>query len=78
MVQSVQPGREWLLQSYEQVPGPELAAVSMAGKLQIKPGACRRGRGARLVRQQNSYARLCRRTCKGNVGITTLGRIKLM
>jgi hypothetical protein len=55
----MQSGGEWLLKSHKQVPRPELTAVGMARKLQIKPSACRRVRGARLMRQQNFYTRVC-------------------
>ena len=46
--------------------------MGMARKLQIKPSACRRWRGARLVRQQNSYTCIWRRTRKGDMRIATM------
>jgi hypothetical protein len=71
----VQSGRKWLLKSHKQIPGPKLTAMGMARKLQMIPSARRRRRGARLMRQQNSYS-ACRRARKGDVRIAALRRVK--
>src|SRR5690242_16730093 len=53
----VQPGGEWLLQPYEEIPRKELPAVRMTGELQVISRRFGCGRRARLVREQHSERR---------------------
>src|SRR6266704_5117470 len=51
--EAIEPRDERLLQAYEEVPRPELAAVRVPGELQLVAGGFRGSSGARLVREQH-------------------------
>src|SRR5580693_2311552 len=53
ILQSIQAAGEGLEESHEQVPGPELAAVSVSRELHVEAGARRRRSGIRLVSEQD-------------------------
>ena len=50
----MQPGDEGLLQLHQHVPGPELAAVRVAGELDVKARIGRRLRAVRLVLEKHA------------------------
>ena len=74
----MQSGSERLLETHEQVPGPELSTVRVAGQLQIVARCFgRRGR-ARLMRQQDFRARIAGCARQRGCGIAALRRIEMM
>ena len=69
---------ERLLESHEQIPGPELSAVCMSRQLQIKARIRRRGRRARLMCEQYFHGRIQGSTRERSNGIATLRGIEVM
>src|ERR1700722_17852396 len=67
-----------LLEPYEQIPGPELAAMSVPRKLQIEAGLNRRARRARLVGEKNLHGGIRGGTRERRRGITALLGIEMM
>ena len=77
-IESMQPRGEWLLKADKQIPGPELATVSMTGELQIETCTGGGKRRARLVSEQDFCGYVRRRAGKRGSWITTLRRIEVM
>src|SRR3569833_152475 len=77
-IQAMQPRGEWLLKAYKQIPGPELAAVSMTGELQIETRTGRGQRRAGLVSEQDFCARICRGAGKCSSRVATLRGVEMM
>src|SRR5688500_11929177 len=71
------PSCKRLLQSNEEVPRPELAAVCVSRELQVKSRLQRSGRGSWLMRQQNSHD-IVRCTGNGCRGIAAMRFIKVV
>src|SRR5262245_2150468 len=61
LVQPREPGREWLLETHEEHPRPELTAVRVSRELQIEARSSRGCRAARLMCQQYLRAGIWRR-----------------
>ncbi|MCY1478288.1 hypothetical protein D9M68_117060 [compost metagenome] len=71
-----QSGGVRLLHRHEQVPRPELAAVGMAGQLQVETGFRRGGSGAWLVRQQHARPGVCRGAGDGAVRVAAVAFVE--
>lgn len=69
---------ERLLQPYEEVPGPELAAVGMARKLKVEAQSDGRHRTARLVCEQQPQGRAERRAMNRGLGIAAMGDVEVV
>ena len=67
-----------LLKAHKVTPGPELAAVRMAGQLQVKARVGRRGCTARLVCQQQFEECLLRRVGHRRVRVAAVAFIEMM
>src|ERR1700733_14398016 len=78
MIQPMQPGRERLLKAYEQIPGPELAAMGVPRELQIEARGVRSRGRTRLVSEKDLRARIRRRAKECGSRITALLGIKMM
>jgi hypothetical protein len=67
---------EGLLQPHEEVPGPELASVRVAGQLHVEARIGRGSRRSGLVREQYARPQLRRRTGESRLRVTALRRVE--
>ena len=73
----MQPRGERLLQANEEIPRQELAAVGVAGELQVEAGGGCSGRAARLVREDDAHRSVGRAAGERAGGVADVGAVEV-